>query len=63
MHADTLDFYKWLIDTGNVLEIVKMDEQGAGPWGEIIRIVDGVEHFERLLLNHGGLELVSEQLP
>jgi hypothetical protein len=60
MHADTLELYKWLIDTGNVLEIVKLDELGAGPWGKIIRMVDGVEHFESLLLNHGGLELVSK---
>ncbi len=57
LHADTRELYRWLIDTKSLLEVVEIDELGM-PWGEIRRIVDGLEVFEKLLLNHGGLELV-----
>ena len=56
MHQDTHDVYRWLIDTGGVLTIVKIDEWGL-PQGEIRRVIDGEMQWEFLLLNHSGLEL------
>ena len=57
MHAETTEFYRWLIDTKSVLNIVRIDEWGL-PWGALWRMVDGAKHYEAVALNHGGLELV-----
>jgi len=59
LHQETQEFYRWLIDTKSLLTIVEIDELGM-PWGELRRVVNGVEHFERLLLNHAGLKVVTD---
>ncbi len=61
LHEETRELYRWLIETNSILTVVKMDECGL-PLGEIVRIVNGVETFETLLLNHGGLEIVQESV-
>jgi hypothetical protein len=58
LHADTLDLYKWLIDSGGVLTIVKIHDDGL-PEGEIQRVINGVKHWDCLLLNHSGLETLA----
>jgi hypothetical protein len=57
LHADTFDLYKWLIDSGGVLTIVRMRE--GLPEGEIQRVINGVQQWDFLLLNHSGLEILA----
>lgn len=59
LHEDTIVFYRWLIATGSILEIVDIDEWGL-PFGEIYSIVDGLEQYDTVALNHGCLELVAK---
>jgi hypothetical protein len=56
---ETSDLYKWLIATGGLLTIVRIDDLGL-PEGSVRRVVDGKERSEFLLLNHSGLEIVAE---
>lgn len=60
LHNETCEFYEWLIATNAVLTIVRIDDCGL-PWGKLRRIVDGVEGWESVALNHGGLELVATE--
>jgi hypothetical protein len=58
VHVETAAFYKWIIDTKAVLEIVRIDECGL-PFGEIERDVGGVTHWESVALNHEGIDIVQ----
>ena len=55
---ETRDLYRWLVETGAVLKIVKIDEFGL-PQGEVSRVVNGERQWEFLLLNHSGLQTVA----
>lgn len=59
LHPETEEVYRWLIETGSVLTIRRMDHLGL-PEGEVYRTVDGSRQAEYLLLNHGGLQLVED---
>ena len=61
LHAETIEFYKWLIETKSVLTIVKLEDWGPykAPWAEICRIVNGIEWWESIAINHGGFEVVA----
>jgi hypothetical protein len=58
LHADTIEFYRWLIQTKTVLSVVEIDETGL-PWGEHRRVVNGRAETESIALNHGGIEVVE----
>lgn len=62
LHAETCEFYDWLIATKSILTINEIDERGL-PWGRLKRIVDGVKQSEGVALNHGGLKLVNREPP
>ena len=59
LHEETREFYEWLIATGSILEIVEIDDWDL-PFGEIGRSVDGVELYDKVALNHGCLEVVTD---
>jgi hypothetical protein len=58
LHPETEEVYRWLIETGNVLTVERFDHLGL-PYGVVSRTVDGLRLTESLLLNHGGLQIVT----
>jgi hypothetical protein len=59
LHAETQQLYDWLISSGSVLTITRIDDDGT-PWGEICIERDGRQIWESIGLNHSGLELCNE---
>ena len=59
LHVDTRSIYQYLIDTGLVLTVAKVDEWDC-PWVDFEHLDDdGVMGYHSLMLNHGGLAVVS----
>lgn len=54
-HEETEEVYRHLIESQRVLKVDRL-EANQFPWVEFVRVVDGVEEYHSLLLNHGGIE-------
>lgn len=59
MHKETISVYRWLIRTGSVLTIERIDAYGL-PFGAVTRTVKGIKLLESLALNHGGIEILRD---
>lgn len=59
LHEDTRTFYEWLIETQSVLRISEIDSFGL-PYGDLWKTVDGKRYYEKVIVNHGGLELITK---
>jgi hypothetical protein len=44
-HRETIEFYNWLLSSGNALTIEEVDENGM-PWGTVVRQKKGVDLYE-----------------
>jgi len=61
LHPETEWLYRYLIDSRTVLKIEKIDDDGY-PWiEEVVVMRDGVESFEWLMVNHDGIEILTEK--
>jgi hypothetical protein len=61
LHDDTRSIYQYLIDSRMLLVVAYMDELNY-PWVRFEYVADdGQLEYHSLMLNHGGLELVSRR--
>jgi hypothetical protein len=61
-HPGTLAVYEWLLATGHIMTIEKLDwtEGVRYPWSDAITYPRGYsESYDWLMLNHDGLELAD----
>jgi hypothetical protein len=61
MHRETLELYRYLIQSKRTLTIVRICKLGL-PEGEISRTANGIKRHEFLLLNHSGLQVAGAKV-
>ena len=60
LHAETIGTYEWLVTSGEILTIDKIDECGL-PFGRVSRSLATARLWEFVALNHSGIEIVSRK--
>lgn len=59
LNEETVGLYRWLLATGFVMNVAKVDRFGL-PIAEICRSIDGSDQWDYLALNHEGIEIIRE---
>jgi hypothetical protein len=57
LHAETIELYDWLIESGFVISIFEISDDGY-PVARIERVINGEWRSEYLMINHSGFNLI-----